>query len=77
MGFAHYGGKLPPWFSIFSTKNSIITKLKYVSKFIMCFIRFWMKLDKFIMVKVANSLINEIQLLYKKVNSLIINGIHQ
>jgi hypothetical protein len=30
---------------------------QYVSKFIMCFIKFWMKLDKFTMVKVANHFI--------------------
>jgi hypothetical protein len=63
MGFAHYGGKLPPWSCIFSTTYFIIITLKYVSKFIM--------------VKATNSLTNENQLLYREVNSLIINGIHQ
>jgi hypothetical protein len=36
---------------------------QYVSKFTMCFIRFWMKLNKFTMVKMANPLIKGNQLL--------------
>jgi hypothetical protein len=30
---------------------------QYVSKFNMCFIRFWMKLDKFTVVKMGNPLV--------------------
>jgi hypothetical protein len=36
---------------------------QYVCRFILCFIRFWMKLDKFIMEKFANHLMNGGQLL--------------
>jgi hypothetical protein len=31
---------------------------QYVSIFILCFIRFWMKLDKFIMAKIVSHLFN-------------------
>jgi len=30
----------------------------YVSNLILCFIRFWMNLDKFVMVKVASHVVN-------------------
>jgi hypothetical protein len=47
----------------------------YASKFTLCFIRFWMKLDKFTMVKVGNPLINR-ESCSKQVNSPIVNQIH-
>jgi hypothetical protein len=45
---------------------------QHASKFIMCFIKFWVKLNKFTMVKVDNLLINGTNC-YGQVNSLIIN----
>jgi hypothetical protein len=36
---------------------------QYVFKFTLGFIKFWMKLDKFIMVKMGNPLVNKDELL--------------
>jgi hypothetical protein len=55
---------------------------QYASKFTLCFIKFWMKLDKFTMVKVDNLLINGDQLLWtsefinNQLNSPMVNQIH-
>jgi hypothetical protein len=55
--------------------NGKQTLHQYASKFTLCFIRFWMKLNKFTMVKVGNPLINK-ESCYKQVNSPIVNQIH-
>jgi len=36
----------------------ILTLLHYVANFIKCFTKFWMNLNKFIIVKLANPLVN-------------------
>jgi hypothetical protein len=45
-------------------KKKIQTLHQYVFKFILCFIKFRMKLNKFIIVKVGNLLINKEKLLW-------------
>jgi hypothetical protein len=59
-------------------KFSFLELHYYASNFNMCFIKFWMKLDEFIMVKVGNALVNKDHLLWiseftnRLLNSLII-----